>query len=67
MYIAAKLAVEMFFLKMGKVVLEEDRKCIQNNLKVGCSRVLIGRLTAPALLRQNQAFFNIYRDRGEGF
>lgn len=39
MYIAAELAVEMFFRKIGKVAIEEDGKCIQKQLE---SRIFQG-------------------------
>ena len=39
MYIAAELAVEMFFQKIGRVVIEGDEKGIQKPLKVGYLRV----------------------------
>jgi len=42
MYIAAELAVEMFFQKIGKVASEGNGKGIQKPLKVGFSRVSIG-------------------------
>jgi len=46
MYIAAELAVEMFCRKMGRVAIEGDEKCIQNQLKSRILRVLIGALMA---------------------
>lgn len=42
MYIAAELAVEMFFQKIGRVAIKGEEKGIQKPLKVGFSRVLIG-------------------------
>jgi hypothetical protein len=39
MYIAAELAVEMFFLKMGRVAIEGDGKCRQKQLE---SRIFKG-------------------------
>lgn len=41
MYIAAELAVEMLFQKIGRVASEEDGKGIQKPLKILLSRVLI--------------------------
>lgn len=46
MYIAAELAVEMFFQKIGRVAIDRDGKGIQKPLKVGFSRVLIGAIVA---------------------
>jgi len=39
MYIAAELAVEMFFRKIGRVAIEGDGKCIQKQLE---SRIFKG-------------------------
>jgi hypothetical protein len=38
-YIAAELAVEMFFRKMGRVAIEGDGKCIKKQLE---SRIFKG-------------------------
>ena len=46
MYIAAELAVEMFFQKIGKVASEGNGKGIQKPLKILLSRVLIGAVVA---------------------
>ncbi len=42
MYIAAELAVEMFFQKIGIVAIEGEEKGIEKPLKILLSRVLIG-------------------------
>jgi hypothetical protein len=35
MYIAAEIAVERFFRKIGRVAIEETENVYKNNLKVG--------------------------------